>query len=776
MFKRSRTAWGIDLGHRTLRAVKLRSQGTTVTLEQFEAIPYEGIEPDPDSMERARHVRNALTEFIKRGKPKGSAIAVAIPGRSAFTRTIPLPPVEEKRIPSIVKYEAQQLIPFPIDEVVWDYQRLAKAGAPDELEVTLFAVKTQIIYSFLANIKATKLHVDLIQVAPLALYNFVQFEQQPEGSIVVVDIGAGNADLVLLDGERFWNRSIPYSGDDITKALQEKFQISFDEAEELKLKASESQQADKLFNVMKPVLGDIVSEIHRSIGYYKSQAHNVKFERMLLLGNAFRLKGADDFFGQHLDYNLAVLDQLERIQYAPALDNDKLQEELRSCGVALGLALQALDIGPIKINLVPKEERIEKLISRKKPYGAAAAAILAMMVGSSYYMNNKTRDVIGDAVKRVPQVITVCKSDEQRYNDIKNEAIPAVDGDQGINKVIGLGLGREYWPFIFNQLDRAIPRENHWMVTFKTVDTKEMPGGSAPGGMGGASAFGGGGGAGPAPRAVAAATASDSSESIGFELVVDILVPEGVNEGRIVTSLTDAGGIESNLKNVPIFENVKRLEVQTVSQEVGLLRAKEGAEKKEDNAASGGAAAAKPSAPPGGAGGLPGGLPGALPGGLPAGGVGAGRAMPEPGPVSGGSDTEVVYKEKLNFLRVKFIWAVKTQAKLNASEAWWSVVVQMVEDAVKEQQYPSAMETLWNYQLTSPDLGGDKLKKKVVELLVALEPQLRETPQYPQCLDMLKRLAPGQLPKPKQAAHPATPAATATPAAPASPALGVVQP
>jgi type IV pilus assembly protein PilM len=734
MLARSDTAWGIDLGHQALKAVKLVRQGGTVRVESVQRIPYEAVDPDPDSVERSRHIRTALAEFISIARPrKHDKVAVAIPGRSAFNRTIPLPPVEEKRIPDIVKYEAQQLIPFPIDEVIWDYQRLSQ-GEIEELEVTLFAVKTQIIFSHLSSLQAANVPIDVIQVAPLALYNFVQFDRKPEGSMIVVDIGAGNADLVLVDGERFWNRPLPYSGDDITQALEEKFQISFEEAEDLKVNSGTSKQADKLFNVMRPVLGDMVSEIHRSIGYYKSQTRNVKFDKMVLMGNAFKLKGMKEFFAQHLDYSVEMLDRLEGIQMGANLDAESLQADLGSYGVALGLALQALNVGPIQINMLPKEERLSKIINKKKPYGIAVAAILALMIGASLYSHTKRGQELEQSLKIAPKIIQTVRKDDETYQAILAEANAP---KSQIDKIVGIGLGRDYWPLVLNQLFKALPEKDCLLVALDA--------------------------GGPGPAVVNVPQPSQPRDNLPMKLVIDILHPANVEKYEIIKQVTSKGGIEDTLKKMPLFENVTRKTPESVSVKVGLLRERKPGEKKKeegktDEAAGGAAPAAEgPSkteaVPPPAAGGAPpprGGRP--LPRGV-AGGRPGPVKTPAPAPAPGaeeekkekedGETTEELYKDTLQFLRFTYTWTVKSQDKLHGSKDWWIMVVDLVRTTVEKGKDGDAMDLLWNFQATSPDFANDEaVKKDVVAELRKLEPKLKDLPQYEKCTALLKRLDP----------------------------------
>ncbi|MFW6163136.1 MAG: type IV pilus assembly protein PilM, partial [Planctomycetota bacterium] len=257
-------AWGIDIGESAIKAVKCRKVGDSIVIQDYRTVPCEAGPEDAGGGDREARIRSALATLQRDIRLKGTTVAVSMPGRDVFPRFISLPPVEKKRIPELVRYEARTQMPFPIEEVIWDYQPLAEEVEPgEEVEVALFAIKRASVYHFLDSLSATGLQADLVEISPLALYNYMMYDRPVEAATVLIDLGAGNTDLVILDAERFWTRNVSISGNDITRALQEKYQISFEEAESLKRKAASSEQADKLFGVMRPILDDLIGEIQR---------------------------------------------------------------------------------------------------------------------------------------------------------------------------------------------------------------------------------------------------------------------------------------------------------------------------------------------------------------------------------------------------------------------------------------------------------------------------------------------------------------------------------
>jgi type IV pilus assembly protein PilM len=225
--------------------------------------------------------------------------------------------------------------------VIWDYHPLP-AATPTEREISLFAVKDEFIRKFLHNLELAGLHPAGIQIAPLALFNLVRYELDMRGANILLDMGSGATDLLVIDQDKTWMRTIPIAGNDVTSALEKKFHIPFEEAEKLKIKSGGSKQAQKIFGVMKPVLDDILSEIGRSLSYYRSQVPDVQFKECLILGSGGQIVGFRKFVKEALEVEATRLSSLKRIGVGPRVNVEFLQENLAGLPVAIGLALQAI--------------------------------------------------------------------------------------------------------------------------------------------------------------------------------------------------------------------------------------------------------------------------------------------------------------------------------------------------------------------------------------------------------------------------------------------------
>jgi type IV pilus assembly protein PilM len=203
----ARFAWGIDVGNRALKAVKLIRDGDQLKIDDFDLIEHENVLSNAGD-NRDALIQSALANFVQRHPMKGGIAGIGVAGQSSFARFIKLPPVEPKKIPEIVKFEAIQQIPFPLDEVEWSYQLFQSPDSPD-VEVGIFAMRKDLIARHMQFFTDVDLNIQVVQMNPLAVYNAVYFDQKLKGTTMVIDLGAENTDLIICDNDSVWMRSIP---------------------------------------------------------------------------------------------------------------------------------------------------------------------------------------------------------------------------------------------------------------------------------------------------------------------------------------------------------------------------------------------------------------------------------------------------------------------------------------------------------------------------------------------------------------------------------------
>ena len=304
----SNVAWGIDIGNRALKAIKLVREGDVLRVDDFEVIEHESVLSNAGD-NRESLIQSALANFVQRHQLKSGQVAVGVSGQSSFARFIKLPPVEPKKIPEIVRFEAIQQIPFPLDDVEWSYQLFQPADSPD-VEVGIFAMRKELVNQHITYFTDSDLNVQVVQMNPLADYNAMYHDGKVHGTTMIIDLGAENTDLIICDEESIWMRSIPIGGNNFTEALAKAFKLNFQKAEELKRNAASSKYARQIFQAMRPIFADLVAEIQRSIGFYASVHRDSRIRKILAIGGTFKLPGLQKYLQQNLQLDVERLDSL----------------------------------------------------------------------------------------------------------------------------------------------------------------------------------------------------------------------------------------------------------------------------------------------------------------------------------------------------------------------------------------------------------------------------------------------------------------------------------
>jgi type IV pilus assembly protein PilM len=454
-----RFAWGIDIGNRALKAVKLVPGAEGLVIDDFDIVEHETVLSAAGD-NRDSLVQTALATFVSRhsGIDKG-LVGIGVPGKSAFAKFVPLPPVEKKKIPEIVRFEAMQQIPFPLDDVEWSYQLFEDPGSPD-VEVGIFAMRRELVNQQIKFFTDAKLNVQVVQMNPLAVYNAMYYDNRVKGTTMIVDLGAENTDLIIAEGETVWLRSISIGGNQFTEALTKAFKVPFDKAEELKRNASTSKYGRQIMQAMRPIFSDLVSEIQRSIGFYSSVHKESRVSRVVALGSTFRLPGLQKYLEQNLSMPVEKLTGLS----TGALEDPKagalFSDNMLSAAGAYGLALQVMGQGKISSNLLPAEIRKEKMWKEKNKWFAAAAAMIvlgaAVGYGRQYYESTQSSSVENDTARsNINALIQTATRQKAAWMKVQTDG---PDARQRILNVESLKADRDLWPQIDDAIFSALPQ------------------------------------------------------------------------------------------------------------------------------------------------------------------------------------------------------------------------------------------------------------------------------------------------------------------------------
>ncbi|MHC4751924.1 MAG: type IV pilus assembly protein PilM [Planctomycetota bacterium] len=461
------TVWAIDIGNNSLKALYLSTERGVVEVIGFDNIRHGKILTGSNvtDAERDELVALSLRKFVNKYDLSLDEIVISVPSQNSFARFVNLPPVEQKRVPEMVKFEAVQQIPFGINDVQWDWQQMTGPDSP-EIKVGIFAIKNEVVNSALEHFNREDVEVSYVQMAPMALYNYLLYDRpdlvtSDSQATVVLNIGADNTDLVVCTKSTVWQRCILIGGNSFTKAISDTFRLNFEKAEKLKRTAPVSKYARQIFQAMRPVFTDLASEVQRSLGFYNSSNPNTKIVRIIALGGTTKLRGLLKYLQQTLQIPVERPDSFKRLAIGPDVSPAKFHENVCDFGIVYGLALQGLGIARIESNLLPHNIARSRAWAGKGRYFIAAACMLLAVSllcfartgwdSMNYDKNSQVRQKIAGVLKEV-------RDAKQNLEEEKNKGS---NYEAMIEKEFEPFKYREAIPLLHQTIISALPNEKN---------------------------------------------------------------------------------------------------------------------------------------------------------------------------------------------------------------------------------------------------------------------------------------------------------------------------
>lgn len=341
-----------------------------------------------DEEERKDLRKKAIAELLKQAKVKTRKLLLAVPGQSVFVRVRSLPPVSERKVDQIVRYEIQQQIPFDLKQIAIDYQILDHPEGGG-YEVLMVAIKTDVVDKYLSIVEGLKLSPDIVDVIPFASYSWLKYNGELHAHsecVAVIDLGASTTNIVVERDGIFRNtRTLNIGGNDITQAIADTFNIPFEEAEKIKCEkgfapTGNPQIDGKGGEAIGRILNRLVNEIQRSFSYFRSLPGGGQVTRVYLCGGGCALRNIVPFLQRALGIDVRIAQPLSGITIGPDAQSIAQHPE-RSC-VVLGLALRNWETTALEINLIPP--RIIEIRRRKEQavYWALSMVTLALIMAS----------------------------------------------------------------------------------------------------------------------------------------------------------------------------------------------------------------------------------------------------------------------------------------------------------------------------------------------------------------------------------------------------------
>ena len=336
----------------------------------------------------------AILELVREKGIKPGKVALSVSGQMVFPKFAQIPSSGgDERFEQLVRYEIEQNIPFPIDEMVCDRQILGDTESGDK-NVMIVAAKVDQIEAVTSAVKAAGFSPELVDVSPIALTNAIRYNRAEDADecVVALDIGAKTTSLVIVEGDKIYNRSIPVAGNNITREISAALGCSPEEAEILKhekgyvsvggVTEDEDEVADRISKVCRTVMTRLQAEISRSINFYRSQQQGGAPVKLYLTGGSALLPQIDEFFAEALGIEVEFFNPFELIAVGPKVDAEALEADAAMLAATAGVALHQASLARFAINLLPPSIVGERREMARIPFVAAGcfAVVMALVL------------------------------------------------------------------------------------------------------------------------------------------------------------------------------------------------------------------------------------------------------------------------------------------------------------------------------------------------------------------------------------------------------------
>lgn len=387
----AKTFLAVDFGAATIKVAEfdINEEGGLV-LRQWgtRSLGQDGVQ----EATREPAILKALQELMAEKDFSSRNINVCAPGFHTFSKFVKLPPVDTSKVTQIIQYEAQQNVPFPLEEVVWDYQILG-ATATGELEVLLVAIKSDIVEGLFRVADTAGLRLQLVDVSPAALCNAFRYNYSDlEDCTMLLDIGAKTSNLLFFDKGSVYSRGINIGANTITQDFAKEAKLAFGEAEAIKLEQGfvslggayeepDNPHQAAISKIARQVMTRLHIQVNQTIQFYRGQQGGSAPVRLFLSGGAAIMPYTAQFFAEKLNLtDVEYFNPLRNVDIDATLDREQLVKVAHSFGEAVGLGLRNLAHCPVELNLMPKSILQRQRLNQKKPYFAAAIFCLILVV------------------------------------------------------------------------------------------------------------------------------------------------------------------------------------------------------------------------------------------------------------------------------------------------------------------------------------------------------------------------------------------------------------
>ncbi len=346
---KSKDVIGLDIGSGFLKAVKLKKSKIDYELELFEFIP---ILPDTiidGAVNEPERLVEALKELNKKAGFGTKKVVISISGHSSvIMKRISIPEMTEEELNESIRFEAEQYMPFDIDEVNLDFQIIGPSIEEEgQMEVILVAVKKDIIAEYVKAVTDAGLHPVIVDIDAFAIENMyeINYDIEEGSNIALIHVGAGSILInILKNGVAAVARESSMGSNVHTEAISSEFQIPYEAAEKLKKgEAVEGISPEDAETVIQNASEEIIAEIVRSLEYFMTTFSNENIQEIVLSGGGALIKGFDELLSERTGITVRIANPFMNIRPGKKIDRALIEDIGPLAAVAVGLALRRVD-------------------------------------------------------------------------------------------------------------------------------------------------------------------------------------------------------------------------------------------------------------------------------------------------------------------------------------------------------------------------------------------------------------------------------------------------
>ena len=347
--KKTEPLIGLDIGSTSVRLLQLSSHGSGYQIDHFAMEPLgEGVVVDK-AVQDVEAISNAISRAVKASGTRAKSCAIAVSGSAVFTKTISLPAnLAEADIESQVQIEANQYIPYPLDEVSLDFEVLGPSPRnADMVDILLAASKSENVESRQDAIDTAGLKAKVVDVEAFAIANAFELIRKRDGvsrgeAVGFFDIGYDQTTLLVIKGGRvIYTRDHPFGGHQLLEETQRRYDMTAEQASFFE--RNEEAPDDFEEEVLEPFQLNIVHQISRALQFYASSSEYSNIGTIYLSGGVASLKGLAPMVQHELGMTTRVADPVTGMDIAQNVAVTAVKRNATNLMIAIGLALRGFD-------------------------------------------------------------------------------------------------------------------------------------------------------------------------------------------------------------------------------------------------------------------------------------------------------------------------------------------------------------------------------------------------------------------------------------------------